>query len=94
MPLSRGEAEIIDTEVPKIFLQHTRAEWMEALVAADLAATEVLNPCECFDGPQVLHNEMVVRVHDEQMHGIGTDVEHSEAHGDLPYPGRRSAGGG
>jgi crotonobetainyl-CoA:carnitine CoA-transferase CaiB-like acyl-CoA transferase len=67
MPLSREEAEIIDTEVPKIFLQRTRAEWMEALVAADLAATEVLNPCECFDRPQVLHNEMVVRVHDEQL---------------------------
>ncbi len=64
VPLTPEEAEIIDTEVPKIFLQRARAEWIKALVAADLAVTEILNPCECFDGPQVLHNQMVVRVHD------------------------------
>jgi crotonobetainyl-CoA:carnitine CoA-transferase CaiB-like acyl-CoA transferase len=66
VPMDPQERAIIDTEVPEVFAQEKREVWLERLTAADIAATPILRPGEIFDQPQVLHNQMVVKVNDPE----------------------------
>jgi crotonobetainyl-CoA:carnitine CoA-transferase CaiB-like acyl-CoA transferase len=62
--LSPEEAGIVFNEVPALFLSQPRGVWLERLLAADIAAIPALRPCEVFDEPQTVHNEMVTEVVD------------------------------
>lgn len=65
--LTSEQQRILDEEVFDIFRQKSRKEWLEALLDADICAIPVLRPTEVFDEPQVRHNEMVTRVHTEDL---------------------------
>jgi crotonobetainyl-CoA:carnitine CoA-transferase CaiB-like acyl-CoA transferase len=67
VPMDPNERVIIDAEVPVTFAKQKREEWLERLVAADIAATPILRPGEIFDQPQVQNNQMVVRVTDPKL---------------------------
>jgi crotonobetainyl-CoA:carnitine CoA-transferase CaiB-like acyl-CoA transferase len=64
IPLSEEQAAIVEHEIPAIFQTAPRGEWLQRLGEADICAVEHLHPCECFDQPQVRHNQMVVEVDD------------------------------
>ena len=64
VPLTPEQALIVAEEIPTLFLQRPRHEWLALLGAADVCAVEHLRPCQSFDQPQVLHNGMVVQVDD------------------------------
>jgi crotonobetainyl-CoA:carnitine CoA-transferase CaiB-like acyl-CoA transferase len=62
-PLSEDENTAL-AEIPEIFATEPRATWLERLLEANICAIPVLRPCEVFDEPQTIHNEMVVEVND------------------------------
>ncbi|MDO8390356.1 MAG: CoA transferase [Actinomycetota bacterium] len=64
IPLTPEQAQIVADEIPALFLQRPRSEWLDVLRAADICAVEYLRPCQSFDQPQVVHNGMVVTVDD------------------------------
>jgi crotonobetainyl-CoA:carnitine CoA-transferase CaiB-like acyl-CoA transferase len=64
VPLTPEERVVVEHEVPAIFASKPRHVWVDALLAADVCAIEHLHPCEVFDQPQAVHNEMVVEVDD------------------------------
>lgn len=59
-----AEEEDALAEIPDIFEQQPRKVWLERLIEANICAIPVLRPCEVFDEPQAVHNEMVVEVTD------------------------------
>jgi len=63
-PLTPEQAQIVAEEIPALFLQRPRHEWLAMLSAADVCAVEHLRPCQSFDQPQVQHNGMVIEVDD------------------------------
>lgn len=64
--LTAQEHEIIEHELPKIFVAEERSVWIERLLKADVCAIPVLHPCEVFDEPQTRHNGMVIEVDDTE----------------------------
>ncbi|MET0198751.1 MAG: CoA transferase, partial [Rhodococcus fascians] len=64
VPLTQEQALIVGFEIPTIFESKPRSEWLRLLRAADICAVEHLHPGECFDAPQVRHNNMVVELDD------------------------------
>ncbi len=67
VPLSDEEVEVVTTEVPRLFGSRPRAYWLEQLRKHDVCAIPVLRPCEVFDQPQTIHNEIVVTVDDAEL---------------------------
>jgi crotonobetainyl-CoA:carnitine CoA-transferase CaiB-like acyl-CoA transferase len=67
VPLSDEEAEIVTTEVPRLFASRPRSYWLEQLREHDVCAIPVLRPCEAFDQPQAVHNGIVVSVDDPEL---------------------------
>lgn len=65
--LSEQDAQIIETQVPRIMRTKTRAEWLSAFWEADICCQPVLEPQEAFAEPQVIHNGMVVEVDDPEL---------------------------
>ena len=89
VPLDAAQAVIVNEELPVIFATRPRAEWLEALLAADVCAVPELRPGEIFDQPQVLHNGMAVEV-DDPVLGRVTQVapaaKFSRTPADVPRP--------
>jgi len=57
---------VIEPMLLEVLRTRTAAEWMERLAAAGVPAAPVLNVAQVLDGPQLLHQEMVVEVEDGQ----------------------------
>jgi crotonobetainyl-CoA:carnitine CoA-transferase CaiB-like acyl-CoA transferase len=66
-PLSDDEAELLATELPRIFRSRPRDEWIERFRTTDVAAVPALRPGEAFAHPQVVHNEMTTIVDDLEL---------------------------
>ncbi|MDO8364658.1 MAG: CoA transferase [Actinomycetota bacterium] len=64
VPLTPEQAQIVAEQIPALFLQRPRSEWLAILREADICGVEYLRPCQSFDQPQVLHNGMVVELDD------------------------------
>jgi len=58
------EREVLNEEPPKIFASRTRDEWMETLLAADIAVMPALMPGQVFDEPQTTYNGAVITIDD------------------------------
>ena len=67
VPLTDEEAEIVTTDVPRLFASRPRSYWLEQLRAHDVCAIPVLRPCEVFDQPQAVHNGIVVSLDDPEL---------------------------
>ena len=67
VPLTDEEAEIVTTDVPRLFASRPRSYWLEQLRAHDVCAIPVLRPCEAFDQPQAVHNGIVVSLDDPEL---------------------------
>ncbi len=65
VPLSDEEYEIARVRAPEVFATKPRAEWLDLLHAADIAALPVLRPEQTLDDPQVTHADLVVDLEDE-----------------------------
>jgi crotonobetainyl-CoA:carnitine CoA-transferase CaiB-like acyl-CoA transferase len=99
LPLAPEQLPVIADEVPRIFKTRPRAEWVKLFLAADVCAIEHLRPTECYDTPQVVHNDMVVEVDDHVLGpvrqvGIGAKLSTSpgEVGGPAPAAGQHTAG--
>jgi crotonobetainyl-CoA:carnitine CoA-transferase CaiB-like acyl-CoA transferase len=66
-PLSEAEALIVAEEVPRIFASRPRAVWLDLLRRADVTAIPLLRQTEAFGQPQVLHNQVIVRLDDPEL---------------------------
>ena len=62
--LTDEQAAIVANEIPTILASRSRSDWLSTLRSADICAVEHLHPCEVFDQPQTIHNEMVVTLDD------------------------------
>ena len=67
VPLTDEEAEIVTTDVPRLFASRPRSYWLEQLRAHDVCAIPVLRPCEVFDQAQAVHNGIVVSLDDPEL---------------------------
>jgi crotonobetainyl-CoA:carnitine CoA-transferase CaiB-like acyl-CoA transferase len=63
-PLTPEEADIVESEVPRIFASRERAHWLQVLREADVTAIPVLRQTEAFDTEQTSHLGVVVEVDD------------------------------
>lgn len=70
IPLTAQEQEILHGSIHDIFARKPRAEWVEAMAAADVCGIPVLHPTEVFDEPQTRHNGMVVTVDDPALGAV------------------------
>jgi crotonobetainyl-CoA:carnitine CoA-transferase CaiB-like acyl-CoA transferase len=66
VPLDDDEYEVTRTEVPAAFRRRPRAEWLDLLHAADVAAVPVLRPGEVLDHEQVRFAGVPVDVEDPE----------------------------
>jgi len=64
VPLTDEQAVVMREELPRVIASEPLDVWIERLAAADVCAIPQLHPTECFDEPQVLHNQMVLEVDD------------------------------
>jgi crotonobetainyl-CoA:carnitine CoA-transferase CaiB-like acyl-CoA transferase len=62
--LTSDERDLIENELPSIFIREPQKAWLHRLLEADICAIPVLHPGEVFDEPQAVHNAMVVEVDD------------------------------
>jgi crotonobetainyl-CoA:carnitine CoA-transferase CaiB-like acyl-CoA transferase len=97
VPLTSEEQEVIVRDVPRLFQSETREYWLQRLIDHDVCAIPVLRPGEAFSEPQVLHNEMVVRIEDADLgpvDQVGIAVRFSKAsariQGRAPLPGEHT----
>ena len=67
MELDPNQRRIVLEDLPKVMATKPRAEWLAALLDADVCALPELRAGEVFDEAQVRHNEMVVRVDDAEL---------------------------
>ena len=87
--LTEEQAALLREEVPRIFRTRARADWITALLAADICAIPVLHPGEAFDLAQVHHNGMVIDLDDPRLGRIrcaGVAVKIAEAPANDPSP--------
>ncbi|HZQ58179.1 MAG TPA: CoA transferase [Acidimicrobiales bacterium] len=98
LPLAPEHLPIIADEVPRIFRSRARAEWVRRFLSADVCAIEHLRPTECYDTPQVVHNDMVIEVEDPvigpvRQVGLGAKFSASPGavQGPAPLPGQHTA---
>jgi len=80
IPLTPEQVPILADEVPEMFRTRSRADWVRLFIDADVCAVEHLEPTECFDTAQAIHNDMVVEVDDPVLGvvrqvGIGAKFE-------------------
>jgi len=80
IPLTPEQVPILADEVPEVFRTRSRADWVRLFIDADVCAVEHLEPTECFDTVQAIHNDMVVEVDDPVLGlvrqvGIGAKFE-------------------
>jgi crotonobetainyl-CoA:carnitine CoA-transferase CaiB-like acyl-CoA transferase len=64
VPLTPEQVTIVNDEIPNLFLQASRDEWVRKLLEADICAIENLRAGEIFDQPQPRHNDMVLELDD------------------------------
>lgn len=64
IPLTAEEQAILHGSIHDIFASKPRAEWLAAMVEADVCGIPALRATEVFDEPQTRHNGMVVTVDD------------------------------
>jgi len=62
--LTPQQRALLDEHLPAVFASETRETWLARLTEADICAIPLLHAGEVFDQPQVIHNNMVVRVED------------------------------
>jgi crotonobetainyl-CoA:carnitine CoA-transferase CaiB-like acyl-CoA transferase len=62
--LSDDEVAILAGELNDIWQQYPRDEWLDRLLAVDVCAMPILEPCEVFDLEQTDHNDMTCFVED------------------------------
>lgn len=67
IPLTPVEQSLLHNSIHDIFASRPRAEWVAAMVDADICGIPVLRPGEVFDEPQTRHNGMVVTIDDPAM---------------------------
>jgi crotonobetainyl-CoA:carnitine CoA-transferase CaiB-like acyl-CoA transferase len=62
--ITPDELKLLHFEVPSILETKPRSVWVQQMLEADIAAVPVLHPCEVFDEPQAVHNQIVVEITD------------------------------
>ena len=63
--LSEEEADVVETEVPRVFASEPRDHWLRLLRQADVTAIPVLRQTEAFHADQTRHIGTVVEVCDD-----------------------------
>ncbi|MFI5040463.1 MAG: CaiB/BaiF CoA transferase family protein [Acidimicrobiales bacterium] len=96
VPLTDEEAEVVRTEVPRVFASQPRAYWHARLRQYDVCAIPVLRPGEALCEPQAIHNEVVVELDDPE-HGrlaqVGVAARMTDpgsVRGPAPRPGQHT----
>src|SRR5262245_56366923 len=96
-PLSEEEAALVWSEIPRLLATRPRAEWLERLWAADIAALPVLRPGEALEDDQVRFNGLVLTLDDPvlgRVKQIGPPVRFSRTpprvSGSAPRPGEHT----
>ena len=75
--------------ITKALSERPSHEWLELLNEADVPASAILDRAEVFDQPQIIENEMIVRVEHPQVgpvQVIGPPVHLSETPGAVRFP--------
>ena len=67
VPLVGDELRVVAEDVPAAIAKFGRAEFLELMEGADVAAVAVLRPGEGFDDPQVEFNQLIVEVDDPDL---------------------------
>jgi crotonobetainyl-CoA:carnitine CoA-transferase CaiB-like acyl-CoA transferase len=70
IPLTADEQSILHGSIHDIFASKPRADWVSALIEADVCGIPALRPTEVFDEPQTRHNGMVVTVDDPDIGSV------------------------
>jgi crotonobetainyl-CoA:carnitine CoA-transferase CaiB-like acyl-CoA transferase len=88
---SPEELEVLNNDIPEIFRSRPREHWVNALLEADVAVMPALQPCEAYDEPQTIHNDLIVKVDDPRLGrveqvGIGIDFGRTPGHVRGPAP--------
>jgi crotonobetainyl-CoA:carnitine CoA-transferase CaiB-like acyl-CoA transferase len=90
--LSPEEADIVETEVPRIFGSQPRDHWLKLLQQADVTAIPVLRQTEAFDADQTRHIGMVVELSDDVLgpvEQVGVPARLSRSPGQVRKPAPR-----
>ncbi len=90
--LSEEEADVVETEVPRVFASEPRDHWLRLLRQADVTAIPVLRQTEAFHADQTRHIGTVVEVCDDVLgpvEQVGIPARLSRSPGQVRKPAPR-----